>query len=182
MKRALKAVAGLALGEYALYRVGRFEAAPALALPTSCTVRAVDAAEIRAADCSDIRDSAWYAGPEAAQYGLVTGNGLEALACFWWGARYATRGSWRIGPADAKLVHIVTSPAARGRGLAPVLVQYACAALRDQGREQFYARIWHNHDASIRALGRAGWRQVGFLMQFEPLGLGRRLCFQWRSR
>jgi GNAT superfamily N-acetyltransferase len=178
MKHAFKALARCALGAYAIYRVGHVHPTQALPLPGGLRMGEIQRHELEAATEPELRDSAWYLGSEACAYACFEGGRVLALACCWWGERYRARGSWPIGAADAKLVHLVTLPAARGRGLAPLLIQHAEAALRAAGRNRLYARIWFNNQPSLRAFERAGWQPVGTLVEVNPL----RLQQLWRLR
>ncbi len=167
----LKALARGLLGDYAIYRVGLVRPVTPLTLPEGLRVGEVYRHELQAAIEPELRDSAWYLGPEARAYACFEGAHVLALACCWWGERYRARRSWPIGTSDAKLVHLVTLPAARGRGLAPLLIQHAEAALRAEGHAGLYARVWFSNQPSLRAFDRAGWTPVGTLVEINPLKL-----------
>ena len=181
MKALLKRLARAVLGEYALYEVWQSAAAiPASPRSGGVILRAVTQADLAAAADAELRESAWYLGDEACAFGAFEGDRLLALACCWWGARYAARHSWPLPERAAKLVHIVTAPAARGRGLAPLLIQHAETALRGQGRAPLLARIWHSNEPSRRAFRRAGWRPIGWLLLINPLR--RQKPWRWLCR
>jgi GNAT superfamily N-acetyltransferase len=178
LKRALKALAKCLLGDYAIYRVGRVRPARTLPVPSGLCLRVLERQDLEAATDQELHDSAWYLGSEATAFGCYEGDRLIALACCWWGDRYRRRSSWPIGASAAKLVHVVTLPAARGRGLAPLLILHAEDALRREGRTPLYARIWHNNTPSLRAFEHAGWEPIGTLIEMNPL----RLSQPWRFR
>jgi GNAT superfamily N-acetyltransferase len=178
MKRWLKALAHALLGEYAIYRVGRVQPAASLPVPAGLRMEEVQRATLEAAPEAELRASAWYLGDEARAFACYEQDRVVALACCWWGARYRARRSWPLPAPAVKLVHLVTLPAARGRGLAPVLIQHCEAALRAEGRAPLYARVWFNNEPSLRAFRRAGWVPVGVLVEVNPL----RRREPWRFR
>lgn len=173
VKQSFKALARILLGKYAIYRVGRVRVVRSLPLPDGVTLGVVQREDLENSPEPELRDSAWYLGAEAKAFGCFEDGRLLALACCWWGKRYVGRSSWPIGESEAKLVHLVTLPAARGRGLAPLLIQHAEADLRSEGHTTLYARIWHNNVASLRAFERAGWAPIGILIEVNPLRLRR---------
>ena len=118
---------------------------------------------------NELADSLWYFGSQARGFGCFENGQLLGLAFFWWGKRYAQRNSWPIEPSAAKLVHIIVTPAARGRGLAPWLIQAATSTMQDSGHAPLYARVWHSNKPSQRAFRRAGWHPWGWLVQVQPL-------------
>ena len=176
MKDALKRIAHYTLCEYGLYQVWRAQPTDLLPRPSTIQLRAITENDVEAADHTEVRDSLWYFGEEACAFGAFDGGRLLAFACCWWGTRYTARHSWPLPHGAAKLVHIVTVPAARGRGLAPLLIQFAEASLRADGRTPLFARIWHSNEPSLHAFRRAGWRQVGWLVLINPL----RRATPWR--
>lgn len=104
-------------------------------------------------------------------------DGQRASTCFtWFGDRYRReRNFWPLGPREAKLVHIETDPAFRGRGLAVRLLMFAGVEMKVRGFERLYARIWHNNTPSLKAFQKAGWRYEHFVLELAPSMLGRRL-------
>lgn len=169
MKSTVKKLAAAVLGEYALYQI--WQAAPAATIPWPQDVglQEVTGADLLACEAAEFRDSAWYLGEEACGFGAFRDGRMLALVCCQWGARYAGRRSWPLPEGAAKIVHIVTLPAARGLGLAPVLIQHAESTLREQGRAPLLARIWHSNAPSMRAFKRAGWQPIGWLALVNPL-------------
>jgi L-amino acid N-acyltransferase YncA len=85
---------------------------------------------------------------------------------------------WRLRSGEAKVLYLETVVSARGRGVAPTLLRYAAAEMRNSGYERLYARIWHSNHASVRAFEKAGWRQHRIIVDFAVLGL--RLRLVWR--
>jgi predicted dehydrogenase/RimJ/RimL family protein N-acetyltransferase len=73
-------------------------------------------------------------------------------------------GHVRVGPqaGHAAEMHVTLAPEARGRGQgAAVLVETAARALAEPGLSVLYAHVKPEHEASLRAFARAGFRRVG---------------------
>jgi GNAT superfamily N-acetyltransferase len=102
------------------------------------------------------------------------------LACYWHGQRYRSRNSWPIEHGAAKLVHIVTAPFERGKGVAGLLIAESTSIMLQEGFCALYARIWHSNRPSLSAFTRAGWRPCGWLLQINPLR--RELPWTFRMR
>ena len=161
------------LGDYALYRIwtlGTLAEPPSEAHRDALlTVRPISRADIDGAADPSLRESAWYLGDESHGFGCFQGTELVGLAFYWHGRRYRERHSLVIGTGAAKLVHIVTAPSMRGRGVAALLIARSAAAMQALGFHPLFARIWHSNEPSRRAFLRAGWRAVGWLLQINPL-------------
>lgn len=169
MKTLLKRLGHALLGEYGIYQVWASASPPALAAPPGVRLGPVDAALLQAAPEPEFRNCTWYQGEEARAFGVFEGGRLLAVAWLWWGQRYAARHSWPLPAGTAKLVHIVAAPAARGRGLAPLLIAHAEQRMREDGFTRLFARIWHSNEPSRRAFRRAGWQPVGWYLEANPL-------------
>jgi GNAT superfamily N-acetyltransferase len=183
LKNLLRQVARALLGDYALYQVWRSQDAPPPAQPPGVQFDRVDKRTLEVAPETEFRSCAWYAGDEATAFGAFEGNRLLAVAWVWWGERYASRYSWPLPDRAAKLVHIVTVPAARGRGVATALIAHVEGRMRAAGFASLYARIWHSNEPSQRAFARAGWRRVGWYVEANPLRRPQpwRFCFRTRD-
>jgi GNAT superfamily N-acetyltransferase len=170
MKRLLKRLASVLLGDYGLYRVWQ-SGAPGTEPPEAerIAVRPVGIEDVACAQAPEIRDNAWYLGTQCTAYGVFEDEAFLAMACCWWGERYAERHSWPLPPGAVKLVQIVTAPAARNRGLATLLIRHVAQAEGKQGRNPALARIWHSNTPSMKAFEHAGWHPVGWLIQINPL-------------
>jgi GNAT superfamily N-acetyltransferase len=90
------------------------------------------------------------------------------VAYYWHGQRYRSRNSSHIEDGAAKLVHIVTVPSERGKGVASLLIAESTSIMLQQGFCPLYARIWHSNRPSLSAFARAGWRPCGWLLQANP--------------
>lgn len=161
----VKRLALLLLGDYAIYQLWRFDGRPAAA---AMSVRTIQPKDLRNANPA-IADAAWYFGEEAHAFGCFDGERLVGAAFYWHGRRYETRRTWSIPPGSSKLVHIVTDPDQRGRGVATALISASAAEMMGLGFRPLYAGIWHSHKASQGAFARAGWRRVGWLVRVNPL-------------
>lgn len=173
MRSMLKALARAVLGEYGLYQVWALgleeSASGATGSGADVTVREIGRADVEAATEAALRESAWYLGDGSHGFGCFAGAELVGLAFYWHADRYRRRHSVSIGSHDAKLVHIVTTPAMRGRGIAAMLIDRSAVAMRARGFQTLYARIWHSNRPSLHAFARAGWRPKGWLLQVNPL-------------
>jgi RimJ/RimL family protein N-acetyltransferase len=121
----------------------------------------------------EIRASRIYAGEGAQGFGLFDGGRPVCVAWFWYGDRYRTRNFWPLAPDEAKLVHIVSSPDMRGRGLAPMLLELCVDAMANKGFHRLYARIWFSNTPSVRAFRKAGWRRVALAFTGRLRGFDR---------
>ncbi|PHZ83674.1 GNAT family N-acetyltransferase [Paremcibacter congregatus] len=129
--------------------------------------------------------SAGFSGPEAYGYEYLSSlSHTEALAqCwYWYGERYKVRNFWPLNEKEAKLVDIETTQKARGMGIAPALIAYSCAQMKENGFKKLYARIWHSNKPSIKAFSKAGWQPLKTIIEFYFLGRKLRLEFISRKR
>jgi L-amino acid N-acyltransferase YncA len=78
-------------------------------------------------------------------------------------------------------MEILTREAFRGRGYAPVLLQYAVREMKQNRFKSLYAWIWHSNIASVRAFEKAGWRYIAFVTEVLPFNAGKILRFQWNK-
>lgn len=172
MKDALKRLARLLLGEYAVYQVWRTAGPRVAAASSAMVVRALATADLAAPGVDPaLAEAAWYLGDDAFGYGCYLDGQLAGVAFYWHGKRYARRHSWPIEADAAKLVHIETAPALRGQGVAPMLISASAQQMQTRGFNTLYARIWHSNTPSRSAFARAGWDSIGWLLQVNPLRL-----------
>ena len=110
-----------------------------------------------------------YAGPDS--YGFAyEENGKRLCHCWvWYGERYRTRNFWPLKENEAKLIALETDETARGRGLAPKLLEYAAGKMGERGFNSLYARIWHSNQASVKAFEKAGLRYYALVVEFDLL-------------
>lgn len=175
IKRLLRGI----LGDYSIYRVlgSGLVAAPQ---PAHFELQEVDGAFVAVLEDSLLREQAWYGGPESRIFACFEAREKEAslgqraeplaLCAYWYGPRYAQRNFWPLQPGEAKLVQIITSERARGRGAASHLIQASTAILRAEGWTRLYARVWHSNTPSLRAFERAGWLPIALVLEFHLFG------------
>ena len=111
-----------------------------------------------------------YAGPDAVGFAIVEDGQPSATCWVWYGERYKSRAFWPLQEGEGKIVSLETVPEARGRGLAPKLLEFACAAMAERGFHRLYARIWHSNRSSVRAFEKAGWKHRALVIELFPLG------------
>jgi L-amino acid N-acyltransferase YncA len=66
-------------------------------------------------------------------------------------------------------------PELRGQGLAQRVKEYSAIEMRERGFRRAYSKVWHSHDASIRANQKSGFREIALVVDLSPFGTGRRL-------
>ena len=182
----LRSAAHGLFGDYELYRI--LASPPVSPPPVQCPssysfTELTDPAAITASAEQILAGLAWYSGPEAKAFALLYDRQLVCLCWYWYGKRYATqRGFWPLLESQAKLVQITTAPSHRRRGLASMLIAASGVEMQAKGFDQLYARVWHNHSASLRAFARAGWRETAFVAGVQPFGFSRTLRARVRYR
>lgn len=177
LKRLLKPVARLALGDYAIYYIYRCTHAGS-GSPSASFVEEPDVARIGSSDDEAISAQAGYAGHESRCFAVSDAGRLLAVCFYWYGDRYRKRGFWPLGEGEAKLVQVVTAPRARGQRVARELIAESARRMLLSGFHTLYARIWHSNTPSIRAFERAGWERIAAVFEVNPLRLRR----PWRLR
>ena len=101
-----------------------------------------------------------------AEHAAWLARALGAPSTWLWMAESEGRpvGHVRVGPETPGTaeVHIQLAPEARGRGLGvAVLIRAAARALAEPGVELLCAHVKAEHEASLRAFARAGFRRAG---------------------
>lgn len=125
---------------------------------------------------------AGYGGPDAHGFEWREGERRLCFCWVWQGERYRReRNFWPLAATEAKLISLETEPAARGRGIAPKVVNHARATMADLGITRLYARIWHSNIASLRAFEKAGWRRHATVVEIYPFGRPLRFTFRRRG-
>lgn len=141
--------------------------------------RIIDGKELE--ETADCRAQLMELGKEAAAFGAWAESQLVSSLWCWWGESYKSRPVWPLEAGEAKVVMVKTDAAYRGRGIAPALLGYSAARMREAGFQRLYARIWHSNRASIGAFHKAGWRYMAFVMRVA-FRKGRYLRLIVRSR
>lgn len=180
MHEELKRLARRLLGDYRMYFIFRAEAAATSRSVRDVEVCRVDREAIEASPDQILRDEAWYSGDGAHAFGAFQDGQLVGVCFFWSGARYRERGFWPLAEGEAKLVQILVSPTARNRGIGATLIAAATERLWTTGFRQLYARVWYNHQRSLRAFAAAGWARIGFVLQVDRPLSSRPICLRLR--
>lgn len=69
----------------------------------------------------------------------------------------------RLHEGTAEINYILTMPAFRGRGLCPAAMEFTRRQLRNRGISTIYAVVHEANVASLKALRRAGLREIGIV-------------------
>lgn len=184
MKEFVKKLLRLVAGDYAVYHIYAQDfasVAPPAYTTGELTVRALSSDEVLESADAKIREQAGYLGEGAHGFGCFAAGRIVGVCFYWHGARYLKRNFWPLGPREAKLVQIFTVPDMRGRSVAPTLIVHSSAAMRDEGFERIFARIWHSNLPSVRAFERAGWKKINTVVQLKPFFLPRGWKFRLKS-
>lgn len=177
-KRMAKAIARAVFGEYSIYCMYSCAADPDKAhaglVVEECSSRVSDT--LGGTELSAYAD---YGGAESYCFVVKIDGIASAVAFYWVGNRYRTRGFIELGDDEAKLVQIVTLPAKRGSGLATELIRQSTKAMFSKGWRRLHARVWHSNIASRGAFERAGWSQSGWIVEINPLRKARAWRIRW---
>ena len=165
-----KWLARLVVSDYSIYSIYALDVAQVRPATTSLTFGQLDVPQLESAD-TEVKVSRGYAGKDALGFALFDEGQPVCSAWFWYGDRYRERNFWPLGECEAKLVQIITSPSARGQGLAPVLLDYCLNAMEEKGFQKLYARIWFSNTSSIRAFRKARWRRVALVITLKFRGV-----------
>lgn len=181
MKTHVKKLARWLLGEYSPYYIYAHALTPTAHSSHDSGavihVRPIDEAALSASADALIRAQTGYAGEGSHAYAAYDDERIVGVCFYWFGERYRTRNFWPLAVGEAKLVQIVVLPDARGRGIAPRLIQVSSQDLIQKGFRRAYARIWHSNTPSVRAFERAGWTRIAFVFECYPFGRRQPLRF-----
>lgn len=183
MKATVKKLARFLFGDYLIYYVYSRSwsdiSPPPPNRPTAFRFGQVDLATIQSSRDSLIQDQASYHGPGSRAYAGFVGDRVVSLCFYWFGERYKIRNFWPLADDEAKLVHVITLPEMRGRGIASLLIAFSCVDMMQMGFLKLYARIWHSNTPSLLAFQRAGWTRVSMVIEINPFRRIRpfRICF-----
>ena len=180
---ALKSLAHIVFGEYALYEIYALSlnhADPAKKVERDLVLAPIlDPAELATAPAEEVRQLARYAGPDAACFAAWKQGRMAAACWFWFGETYKQRNFWPLDEGEAKLVQITVDQEFRGQGIARQLLRYAADVMRQRDFKQLFARIWHSNLASIKAFEAAGWRNVAIVAELHPVWTSKPLRLKW---
>lgn len=185
MKVIAKWIARLLFGEYRLNRIYRFNLSemppPTAGDPLNNRQRldCIEQSDVELARDERMRDHRWYGGENSYGFGLWEHDELISMTWFWNNRRFQDGGICELAENEVIMVDLLTAESHRGRGLAPILTQFAARELKRGGFETLYTWVWHSHSASIRTFQKAGWTYCAFVTEVNLLHL-RRLRFVHR--
>ena len=185
LKAPAKALFGRLLDEYRLNWIVASPAADHDFLPGGLTVRALDEEArqaLRTSTTPKVRGSLKYSEAGFEGLALADGDALLSVAHFATPANYDRHGTWPLRAGETALVDIVTEEAARGHGHAATLIRAATAHYRLRGGGRLIAYIWWTNHPSLRAFRNAGWRRIGFSIEWRVAGRWRSLRIHLRRR
>jgi RimJ/RimL family protein N-acetyltransferase len=172
VRAVAKALLGAVFGEYELYRVFATDPAAGTAdLWSGAALVDADATLFKGDADSGIRSLADYDGTDAVSFALLREQRPVCGCSYWLGERYRQqRGFWPLRQNEAKLVQITTAASHRGQGLATALIALSSRRMAERDFTRLYARVWHNHEQSLRAFRAAGWNEVALRIGIRPFG------------
>ncbi len=171
-RRALAVLRRLGFG-YSCFRVFTLPlheatATGAKALPDGYRFAELSASDLASCPFAELRECEWYGGTGSHLFGILRGDGVLVCAqCLWFGERYRQRAFWPLAADDAASVHLITAVPERGKDLATRLKQHSAERLRAMGFARLYSRIWWTNTASLRVSAKAGWSQVGVVLEIQ---------------
>lgn len=186
MKKLLR----MLLGDYCAYYIytfstedaARISASPACKIPKDFEIVPLTAELNQYSTDPLLLDQADYMGEESLAFGCFVDKKLVGFCAYWYAERYRKRNFWPLQTGQAKLVQIITVPAARGRGAATALIVASCQDMMRQGFERVFARIWHSNTPSLQAFERAGWSRIALVIEINPLRRRKAFRLQFAAR
>lgn len=173
VKDLAKKIARTLFGDYSAYYIYSRSIEDISPYPQGTTaafrVESVDESMINSNTDPLIREQAGYAGAESCAYACFDGDRIVGICFYWFGNRYRKRNFWPLVDGEAKLVHVISHPEMRGRGIATMLITSSCRDMMQKGFCRTYARIWHSNTPSLQAFERAGWMRVALVIEINPL-------------
>lgn len=128
---------------------------------------AMHRAALLASPTAKMRGSQNFARAGLAGLVLAEGDRPICVAHFAEGSEYGRHSTWPLGRNEVALVDIATEEAARGRGLATMLIRAATRHYLGLGRSRLIAFIWWSNHPSVRAFTKAGWRRIGLSVEIR---------------
>ena len=186
LKGLVKKLARLLLGDYApyfIYCLVPEQTASPQTQEQALDVRLVDDSVLELTESPVMREQAGYFGAESLGFGCFHEDRLVGLCFYWYGDRYRQQRNFLpLKDGEAKLVQIIVSPEARGRGVATALIERSAGEVVRQGFRTLYARIWHSNVPSLKAFERAGWRRIALVLEINPFRSARPIRFRKQLR
>lgn len=173
MKRVTRRLLGTAFGDYRINWIFAADRPAPLPLSAGETVGPVDAAlaaRIAASPTGRMRNSLGYGEAGMTGLALIRDGQPLCVAHLAGPAHYDRAGTWPLHPGELALMDVVTEDAARGHGLAPRLIAATTRAMLTGDTRRTIAFVWWSNTPSIRAFAKAGWRRIGFSIEWRMAG------------
>ena len=155
---SLRRFAKVVLGNYSAYFIYRSPPADSISeqiVSQNAKVRRVSLDELANCEHASIRDEVHYAGSQSDAFAFIENGSILGLCFYWHGDRYKQRNFWPLQDNEAKLVQIMTLPAARGRGAASSNCHgYPGGPLHGSRTAVLLMEIWSETAPRSRAGGR----------------------------
>ncbi len=117
-----------------------------------------------------MRGSLSYARAGLQGLALVRQGEPLCVAHFARAQQYDRAATWPLREGDIALMDIATQESARGQGLAPQVIAQASRHFLTGPQQRLIAFIWWSNTPSLRAFGKAGWRRIGFSVEWRMAG------------
>lgn len=173
MKRLFRAALGWLVDDYRINWIyATTTPSPMPPRPGDSIIVTNDAlrAKLAVSPTDKVRGSLSYA--RAGLEGLVLVRQGEPLcvAHFARAHQYDRAATWPLRQGDIALMDIATQESARGQGLAPQVIAAASRHFITKAQSRLIAFIWWSNAPSVRAFAKAGWRRIGFSVEWQMAG------------
>ncbi|MDE1918860.1 MAG: hypothetical protein KGH96_22655 [Sphingomonadales bacterium] len=173
MKRILRAALGWLISDYRINWIyATSTPSPVLPAPGDSVMVTDDAlrARLAASTTDKIRSSLSYARAGMEGLALVRQGEPLCVAHFAHPDQYDRAATWPLRQGDIALMDIATQESARGQGLAPQVIAAASRHFITGAQSRLIAFIWWSNTPSRRAFAKAGWRRIGFSVEWRVAG------------
>jgi RimJ/RimL family protein N-acetyltransferase len=186
MKSLLRAIGQSVFGAYQINRLYQLDSTPGY--PKAAPelefgeIGPREIKDLRAHEQQSVRKSAGYAGEGMHGFYVRHQGELASVAFYAEHSVFENEVVVPLRPSEAGLVELITLPEHRGKGMAPLVISYASAAMFERGFSPLVSWLWWTNSASQRAFEKAGWRFIGMSVQLYPFGRTTPLSFRPRDR
>lgn len=143
---------------------GRVEAS----LPRGYRFSELTPGDVSACPFPELRECDWYGGSGSHGFGILRDDGVLVCAQWlWFGERYQQRSFWPLEAHEAASMQLVSAASERGKGLATQIKVHSAERMRAKGFSRLYSKIWWTNTSSIRVSEKAGWRNVGTILEIS---------------